>query len=97
MPKYIIEREILGAGELGEIELQQISEKSCSILKNMGSQIQWLESYVTANKLYCIYLAPDEKSIREHAELGGFPVSSIAEIKMMIDPSTAEIRKFNNV
>lgn len=90
MPKYIIEREILGAGDFPTVELQQISQKSCCILKEMGPQIQWLESFVTADKIYCIYIAPDEESIRQHAEKGEFPANSIAEIKTIIDPTTGE-------
>lgn len=90
MPKYIIEREIPGAGQLSRDELQQISHKSCCILKDMGPQIQWLESFVTDNKVYCIYIAPDEQSISEHAERGEFPANSIAQIKTIIDPTTGE-------
>ena len=90
MPKYIIEREIPGAGNLTGDELQQISQKSCCILKEMGPQIQWLESFVTDNKVYCIYIAPDEKTIQQHAERGEFPANSIAEIKTVIDPTTGE-------
>lgn len=90
MPKYIIEREIPNAGQLTTAELQQISEKSCCVLQKMGPQIQWIESYVTDHKIYCIYIAPDEQSIRTHAEQGGFPANSIAEIKTMINPKTAE-------
>ena len=90
MPKYIIEREIPGAGQLSSAELQQISQKSCCILKEMGPQIQWLESFVTDNKVYCVYIAPDEQSIREHAERGEFPANSVAQIKNIIDPTTGE-------
>lgn len=90
MPKYIIEREIPNASKLDENELQQISQKSCCVLKEMGPQIQWLESFVTANKIYCVYIAPDEQSIRQHAEQGEFPANSIAEITTIIDPTTAE-------
>ena len=90
MPKYIIEREIPNAGQLTATELQQISEKSCCILQEMGPQIQWLESYITDNKVYCIYVAPDEQSIKTHAERGGFPANSIAEVKAMINPTTAK-------
>ena len=88
MPKYIIEREIPNAGKLTAEDLQQISQKSCCILKEMGPQIQWLESFVTDNKIYCIYIAPDEDTIRQHAESGNFPANSIAEIKTIIDPTT---------
>jgi hypothetical protein len=90
MPKYIIERDIPGAGNLNDEELQQISQKSCCILKDMGPQIQWLESFVTDNKVYCLYIAPDEQSIRDHARRGEFPANSIARIKTIIDPTTGE-------
>jgi len=90
MPKYIIEREIPGAGKLSADQLQQISQKSCCVLKEMGPQIQWLESFVTADKVYCTYIAPDEKTIRTHAEKGEFPANSIAEITTIIDPTTGE-------
>ena len=88
MPKYIIEREIPNAGKLTAEDLQQISQKSCCILKEMGPKIQWLESFVTDNKIYCVYIAPDEDTIRQHAESGNFPANSIAEIKTIIDPTT---------
>lgn len=90
MPKYIIERDIPEAGKLNTDELQQISQKSCCVLKEMGPQIQWQESFVTDDKIYCIYIAPDKESIRQHAEKGGFPANSIAEIKTIIDPTTGE-------
>ncbi len=90
MPKYIIEREIPNAGQLAASDLQKISQKSFSVLLGMGPQIQWVESYVTDNKVYCIYVAPDKQSIRTHAERSGFPANSIAEIIRMIDPTTAE-------
>ena len=90
MPKYIIEREIPNAGQLTAAKLQQISQKSCSILNDMGPQIQWVESYVTDNKIYCIYIAPDKQSIKTHAERGEFPANAIAEVKTMINPTTAE-------
>ena len=90
MPKYVIEREIPGAGELTAEQLQAISQKSCSVLSNMGPQIQWLHSYVTDNKIFCIYIAPDADTIKAHAEQGGFPANNIAEIKNIIDPTTAE-------
>lgn len=90
MPKYLIEREIPGAGTLTSGQLQAISQKSCGILGNMGPKIQWLHSYVTGNKIYCVYIAPDAETVREHAEQGGFPANSIAEIKTIIDPTTAE-------
>lgn len=90
MPKYVIEREISGAGNLTADELQGISQKSCNVLEGMGPKIQWVQSYVTADKLYCVYIAPNEEMIREHAEKGGFPADSIAEVKNIIDPTTSE-------
>ncbi len=90
MPKYLIEREIPGAGDLSSQELHAISQKSCGVLREMGPQIQWIESYVTGDKVYCVYIAPDEASVREHAERGGFPANRVYEIRRMIDPTTAE-------
>lgn len=90
MPKYIIEREIAGAGQLSKEELQTISQKSCCVLKDLGQEIQWIESYVTSDKIYCLYLAPSEELIREHAKRGGFPANSIRQILSRIDPSNAE-------
>jgi len=90
MPKYIIEREIPGAGELSADDMKGISQKSCSVLKNLGPQIQWVESYVTDNKVYCVYIAPDEEMIRQHADQGDFPANSISEVKTIIDPTTSE-------
>ena len=90
MPKFIIEREIPGAGELSTQELQGISQKSCGVLQNMGPQIQWVESYVTGDKVYCVYIAPDEEMVREHARQGGFPANKVSEIRSVIDPTTAE-------
>ena len=90
MPKFVIEREIPGAGNLTDAELQEISRKSVTVLKGMGTKIQWLQSYVTGDKVYCVYLAPDEATIREHARLGGFPANRISAVRRMIDPSTAE-------
>jgi Protein of unknown function (DUF4242) len=90
MPKYIIEREIPGAGKLTSEELQGISQKSCGVLKKLGPQIQWLESYVTDDKVYCVYIAPDEATVREHARQGGFPANRVSEVKGIIDPTTAE-------
>jgi hypothetical protein len=90
MPKFLIEREIPGAGDLSRQQLQAISEKSCSVLRNLGPEIQWVHSYVTGDKIYCVYIAPNEQMIREHARLGGFPANTISEIKTVIDPSTAE-------
>jgi len=90
MPKYVIEREIPGAGSLSPETLHAISQKSCGVLSNLGPQIQWLHSYVTANKIYCVYIAPNEEMVREHAKQGGFPANSVAEVKTIIDPTTAE-------
>ena len=90
MPKFLIEREVPGAGSMSAQELQAISQKSCSVLQSMGPQIQWVQSYVTGDKIYCIYIAPNEAAVREHAARGGFPTNSIAEVKTMIDPTTAE-------
>jgi len=90
MPKFIIEREIPGAGKLSGAELHAISQKSCSVLKNLGPQIQWLESYVTQDKIYCVYIAPNEAMVREHAKQGGFPANRVSEVKRMIDPTSAE-------
>lgn len=91
MPKYVIEREIPGAGALPPETLQAISQKSCGVLRNLGPQIQWIQSYVTDNKIYCVYIAPNEAMVREHAQQGGFPANSIAEVRTIIDPTTAEV------
>lgn len=90
MPKYVIEREIPGAGKLSPAELKAISQKSCGVLSNLGPQITWIHSYVTDNKIYCIYIAPNEAMVREHAKQGGFPANSVAAVHAMIDPATAE-------
>jgi len=90
MPKYVIEREIPGAGDLSPSQLQAISQKSCGVLNNLGPQIQWIESYVTDDKIYCIYRAPNEAMVREHAAQGGFPANRVSEVKSIIDPTTAE-------
>lgn len=90
MPRFVIEREIPGAGKLSPKELQGISQKSCSVLRQLGPQVQWVQSYVTDDKIYCVYLAPDAAAVRKHAEMGGFPANSIAEVRSMIDPTTAE-------
>jgi len=90
MPKFVIEREIPGAGKLSSQELQAISQKSCGVLKEMGPQIQWIQSYVTDDKIYCVYVAPDEDAVRKHAQLGGFPANRISRVQSMIDPTTAE-------
>jgi hypothetical protein len=90
MPKYVIEREIPGAGKLSDADLRAISQKSVDVLKGMGPQIQWLHSYVTGDKVYCVYLAPDEESIREHAKRVGVPANRISAVRRLIDPATAE-------
>jgi len=90
MPKYVIEREIPGACALSAAELQGISQKSCGVLSNMGPQIQWVQSYVTGDKIYCVYIAPNADMVREHARQGGFPANSVSEVKTIIDPTTAE-------
>jgi cell division inhibitor SulA len=90
MPKFVIEREIPGLGDMSAQQLQAVSEKSCCVLRNLGPQIQWLHSYVTQDKLYCVYIAPDEEMIREHARQGGFPANKISRILRTIDPTTAE-------
>jgi len=90
MPKFVIEREIPGAGKLSPQELQSISQKSCGILKSMGPEIQWVQSYVTDDKIYCVYIAPHEELLREHARQGGFPANKVSRIRLVIDPTTAE-------
>lgn len=90
MPKYLIEREIPGAGNLSAPELAAISQKSCQVLQELGPRIQWIESYVTGDKVYCVYIAPNEELIRQHARMGAFPANSVQEIKSIIDPTTSE-------
>jgi hypothetical protein len=90
MPKFVIEREIPGAGKLSPKELQAISQKSCGVLRDMGPQIQWVQSYVTDNTIYCVYVAPNEEAVRKHAQQGGFPANRISRIRTTIDPTTAE-------
>ena len=90
MPRYVIEREIPGAGRLSADELKAISQKSCTVLGGMGPQIQWQHSYVTGDKVYCVYIAPDEEMVREHARQGGFPADRVSEVTTIIDPVTAE-------
>lgn len=90
MPRYVIERDLPGAGELSHGQLRALSQQSCSILKNLGPEIQWVQSYVTPNKIYCIYIAPNEELIRRHASEGGFPANRISEVFSMIDPTTAD-------
>ena len=90
MPKYVIERLIPGAGKLTADELKTISVRSCDVLNQMGPQIQWVHSYVTDNKIYCVYIAPNEEAVREHARRGGFPANHVASVKTLIDPTTSE-------
>jgi cell division inhibitor SulA len=90
MPKFLIEREIPGAGSMSPEQFQGVAEKSCSVLRDLGPKIQWVQSYVTDNKIYCVYIAPNEELVREHAKRGGFPANRISEIKRVIDPTTAE-------
>jgi cell division inhibitor SulA len=90
MPKFVIERELPGAGKLTATDLQGVSEKSCSVLRNLGPQIQWVQSYVTDDKIYCVYIAPNEEMIREHARQGGFPANKISQVRSVIDPTSAE-------
>jgi hypothetical protein len=90
MPKYIIERELPGAGDLGDDQVQGISQKSCQVLGELGPQIQWVESFVTDDKIYCVYIAPNKELIEKHAKEGGFPANQISKVRRTIDPTTAE-------
>jgi hypothetical protein len=90
MPKFVIERELAGAGKLPPQELKAISQKSCGVLQSMGPKIQWQQSFVTDDKIYCLYIAPDADTVREHARLGGFPANSVARVRTVIDPTTAD-------
>jgi hypothetical protein len=90
MPKYVIERDLTGAGKLSPHELKGIAQKSCGVLREMGSEIQWLHSYVTDDKIYCVYIAPNEKLVLEHAKCGGFPANRVSRVTAQIDPTTAE-------
>jgi hypothetical protein len=90
MPKYVIERDLPGAGEMSSAQLQAVSQTSCGVLRKLGPEIQWVHSYVTPDKIYCVYIAPNEAIIREHATQGGFPANRISEIRSTIDPATAE-------
>lgn len=92
MPKYIIERELSQAGKLSDAEFQEMAEKSCDVLRRLGPDIQWQESYVTDDKIYCVYIAPNEKLLRDHAEQGGFPIDRVSQVHRLIDPTTAEKR-----
>jgi Nickel responsive protein SCO4226-like len=91
MPKYVIERQLAGVGNMSPDQVLAISQKSCSVLDSLGPKIQWLHSYVTADTIYCVYIAPNEEMIRTHAVQGGFPANSISEVKLMIDPTSAEV------
>lgn len=90
MPKYVIERDLPGAGDLSPEQLQGISQTSCAVLRDQGPRISWIHSYVTGDKIYCVYIAPNEEMIREHASKGGFPANRISKVEAMIDPTTAE-------
>jgi hypothetical protein len=90
MPKFVIEREIPEVGKLSPEQLKAVSQTSCGVLREMGPQIQWLQSYVTDDKIYCVYIAPDEETVRKHAQLGGFPANRVSQVRSMIDPTTAE-------
>ena len=90
MPKYVIEREIPGAGKLSPAELHAVAQKSCGVLSAMGPQVQWLHSYVTDDKIYCVYIAPNEEAVRDHAQRGGFPANKVSPVRSVIDPTTAE-------
>ena len=90
MPKYVIEREIPGVGKSSQADLKGVSQKSCDVLRSMGPEIQWIQSYVTGDKIYCVYIAPDEATVREHAQRGGFPANRISEVVSVIDPTSAE-------
>ena len=90
MPKYVIERDIPGAGKLSAEQLHAISQKSCGVLQEMGPQVQWIQSFVTDDKIYCVYLAPNEEAVREHARRGDFPANRVARVRAVIDPTTAE-------
>ena len=90
MPKFVIEREIPGAGKLSEQELKAVSQTSCNVLRELGPEVQWLQSYVTADKIYCVYIAPNEELVREHARRGGFPANSVSRVTSIIDPTTAD-------
>jgi hypothetical protein len=90
MPKFVIERKIPGVGKLSPEQLKGVSQTSCGVLRQMGTQIQWVQSYVTDDKIYCIYIAPDEDTIRKHAEMGGFPANQVSQVRSTIDPTTAE-------
>lgn len=93
MPKFVIERDLPGAGSLSPDQIQAIAQKSCGVLQQMGPQIQWVHSYVTGDKIYCVYIAPNEQAVREHAQKGGFPANRVSEVTSIIDPTSAEARR----
>jgi len=90
MPKYVIERELPGAGKLTPEQLHSVAQKSCGVLREIGPQIQWIQSYVTDEKIYCVYIAPDEATVRKHAQMGGFPANRVSQVRAVIDPTTSE-------
>ena len=90
MPKFVIEREIAGVGKWSQEQLKAVSQTSCGVLRKLGPEIQWLQSYVTDDKIYCVYIAPDEEVVRKHAQMGGFPANRVSQIRSMIDPTTSE-------
>jgi hypothetical protein len=90
MPRWVIERDIAGVGKLSPAELKAVSQKSCAVLNELGPRIQWIQSYVTDDRIYCVYVAPDEATVRKHAEMGGFPASKVSRVRATIDPTTAE-------
>ena len=90
MPKFVIERDLPGAGKLSPAEMQGIAQKSCAVLRELGPSVQWLQSYVTADKIYCVYIAPDEAAVRKHAQMGGFPANRVSRVMTVIDPTTSE-------
>ena len=90
MPKFVIERDLPGAGKLSPAEMKGVAQKSCSVLRELGPSVQWMQSYVTADKIYCVYIAPDEAAVRKHAQLGGFPANKISRVMSVIDPTTSE-------
>ena len=90
MPKYVIEREVPGAGKMSPADLKALSQKSCNVLNQLGPQIQWVQSYVTDDKIYCVYIAPNEEMVREHARIGEFPANKISQVRTVIDPTTSE-------
>ena len=90
MPKFVIERDLPGAGKLSPAELKGVAQKSCAVLRELGPSVQWLQSYVTGDKIYCVYIAPDEAAVRKHAQMGGFPANKVSRVMLVIDPTTSE-------